>query len=132
MVSNDDIQAAIVAYLKSQSTVTVILGSSEEIRELEWQGTDFQYPAVRVSVDFRPSIDGCAPGRATVFLDNFSEQKSSAQSQSLAGAEYDVFHKRPFNQNGMHFSGVTVMNMPKANATIFGWLSSVEIVCLVN
>ena len=51
MIDNDDIQAGLVAYLKAQTTTIVaLLDSSGEIKEDQWQGTTFLYPAVRVDL----------------------------------------------------------------------------------
>ena len=59
MRSIEEVQGAMISYLKSQSPVTSLLGGTTEIRESEWQGTDFVYPAVRLSIDWMPSVNGC-------------------------------------------------------------------------
>jgi len=46
-LSNADIQAAIVAKLKASTQVTAKV-SALEIREDQWQGTEFVYPNIRV------------------------------------------------------------------------------------
>jgi len=54
MLRNDEIQTAIVAYLKTKTAITSLLITEDnptglvEIREDQWQGTEFDYPNIRV------------------------------------------------------------------------------------
>ena len=53
MISNDLVQAAIVAKLKADTTLVAWLtarSAENEIRESQWQGTVFSFPAVRVEL----------------------------------------------------------------------------------
>ena len=47
--SNNEVQAAIIARLKAQTTVTAEVLATE-IREDQWQGTEFSYPNIRVKM----------------------------------------------------------------------------------
>lgn len=132
LITNDDIQAAIVDYTKTLTSVVNLLTTSNEIRELNWQGDDFVYPNVRVSVDLTPSINGCAPYRAQIFFDCFSEDKSSHEAQTIAGAIQKAYHRVVFSQNNLKFSSVIVRNIRRAQRSIYAWQSTVEVEVLVN
>jgi len=51
MLRNDQIQAAIIAKLKANNTIVALLDSSAEIKEDQYQGTEYNYPAVRVQLN---------------------------------------------------------------------------------
>lgn len=132
----DEVQAAMIAYLKSKSAITSLLPSSSEIRESFWQSTDFSYPNVRVCVDFMPSINGCGPDKADVTIENFSEEKSSREAELLSAAESKILHKHPFsiqiqlpNQSPVtvKFPIVVVARTDKAERSIYGWLSKTTV-----
>lgn len=131
MTTGNDVQAAVVAHAKSKTSLTSLLSSASQIKELEWQGTDFVYPGVRISVDFYPPINGCQP-RADVFFDVFSEQKSSNEASTIAGVIQDIYHRHPFTQSSVKFFSVIVNKVSKPDRTIYGWQSRVEISMLIG
>jgi hypothetical protein len=108
MIGNDAIQAAIVALLKANTALTDWLtdrSAGDEIRETQWQGTEFSYPAVRVSVNAQ------YPGETTskCFLENgyftfvvmsFSEHDSSQQCDQLAKLVDDALAGRRLSGTG--------------------------------
>lgn len=132
LITNKDVQTDLVDYTKTLSAVVALLPSSAEVRELEWQGTDFQYPNVRVSVDLFPSINGCAPYRAEIKFDCFAEDKFSDNAQAIAGAIQKAYHRVPFSINGRIYSSSIVTQVTKAQRSIYAWVSSVSITALVN
>jgi hypothetical protein len=131
MPNNETVQGAWVAYLKSKSQITSLVAASQ-IKELEWQGQDFVYPGIRVSVDYYPSINGCGTDNFDVYLDVWSEQKSSLEAQHIAGALESLLNKHPFSQNGVKFPMVWVYKISKADRDIYGWKSSLHIKGLAN
>ena len=51
MISTASVQAAIITILKADAALVAALnGSSAEIREEQWMGTDYDYPCVRVHI----------------------------------------------------------------------------------
>jgi hypothetical protein len=50
MISSANLAQALVTSLKANSALIANLGSDEEIREENWQGTDYNYPCVRFAV----------------------------------------------------------------------------------
>jgi len=49
MLRNDEIKKGLVSDAKTRSDITNEVDSSE-IRESQWQGTDFAYPNIRIRV----------------------------------------------------------------------------------
>lgn len=126
-------QEAWIASLKTHSAVfnsgTNPARFPEEIREAEWQSTDFVYPNIRVSLDFVPDTTGCAPDKADVYIEVFSEEKSSKQAVTIASAVYTLYHKKAFTQNGIRFSTVEVKKVFKPERDVYAWMSKVHIYC---
>jgi hypothetical protein len=127
MQNSVDVKAAMISYLKSQTSVTSLLSTSKEIREAQWQGEDFVFPAIRVSVDFIPSINGCGPDEADFVIEVFSDEPSSLTADKISGAILALLHKRPFTMNTIKFPVVIVTRVDKAERSIYGWLSRVHL-----
>lgn len=137
MQSNVSVKAGMIAYLKSQPTITgLLLASGTEIRERQWQGEDFIFPAIRVSLDFMPSVNGCGPDGADFLIEVFSEKPSSLEADTIAGALSALLHKRPFSvtitvppspPDTLKFPVVIVTKVDKAERSIYGWLSRVNL-----
>jgi hypothetical protein len=92
MISNDLIQAAIIAKLKADNTLVnwlSALDAGAEIREAQWQGTVFVYPAVRVDLGTQvPLANGaCHINESEIpfTVYSMSEADSSRQADILAG-----------------------------------------------
>lgn len=138
MADLETAQAAWIAYLKSKTQLTSLLITSDtpngadEIRELEWQGDDFHYPNVRVSMNYFPSINGCGPDDLDVFIDVFSEQKSSKQASQIAAVIQSILQKHPFTQDGVKFPMVWVEKVDRPNRDIYAWRVTLHIKGLAN
>lgn len=128
--TGNNVQAAWIAYLKSQPTLTILLANSGQIKELQWQGDEFVYPAIRVSVDFYPSVNGCIP-RATVFIDVFSEEKTSKQASNIAGVIQNLVHRKPFTSVGVKFFMILVEEVVHPERSIFAWQSEIKVNTLI-
>lgn len=92
MLDNAVIQAAIIAKLKANAALVAWLtarSAGSEIRESQWQGTTFVFPAVRVDLGTQnPEGNGpCYPtsGEVTFTVDSFGEDDSSKSADNLAG-----------------------------------------------
>jgi hypothetical protein len=118
-----------IADLKAQPTLVAMIGNANRIKELEYQSTDWVYPAVRVSLEFRPASIYCGPEDADVEIDCFSEQKSSKEASDIASLVYELYHGKPFESAGIRFSTVVVRNVAKPEKDIFAWLVKVKIFC---
>jgi len=121
-------QEAWIADLKAQPVFSS--GTfPEEIREADWQSTDFVYPNIRVSLDFTPSANECGPDGADVYIEIYSEEKSSKQAIVIASVIYELYNGRIFTRNGIRFSTVTVKKVFAPVRDEFAWMSKVHIYC---
>lgn len=127
MADNESTQAAWIAYLKSKTQLTSLLANAGQIKETQWQGDEFTYPAVRVHVDYMPSINGCGPDDIDVTIEVFSEEKSSKQAAHISAVLNSILQKRPFSQNGIKFPLVWVKKIHKPERDIFAWVSKLDI-----
>lgn len=134
MVSEETVQAAWIAKLKGMSNLTSQMTgvSGTEIRENQWQGQDFVYPAIRVYVDVFPSVNGCGPDRAEVCTEIFTDEKSSKKVKHMGGTIMQNLHKHRFKSQGLDFSMVRVMEQKRAERSIFAWQGSVTFEVLVS
>lgn len=101
MISNEIVQAAITAYLKADANVIAALGgSADEIREAQWQGTTFNYPAVRVQLQTQiPEGELlCDIGRIPIAILCYSESNSSMQADQIAGIINTALNGKTFTQ----------------------------------
>jgi hypothetical protein len=106
MLNNNSIQEAIIDYLKADATLVAMLSSSGEIKEDNWQGVAFTYPAVRVDLkDQLDSVDECS-SLVTFSVLCYSEQKSSKEANNIAWRVLEIFNDHSFSFNGLYFSRV--------------------------
>ena len=115
--------------LKAQPTLITMVGRADRIKENEYQSTDWVYPAVRVSLEFIPSINRCGSDDANVEIDCYSEQKSSKEASDIASLIYELYQGKPFEANGIRFSTVIIRNVAKPEKDIFAWMVKVKIFC---
>ncbi len=92
MIASDDLQASIITRLKANTALIAFLttyAAQNEVRETQWQGAAFVYPAVRVSIGTQNPIgDGVCyltNSEVTFTVHSFSESDSSQQADDLAG-----------------------------------------------
>src|SRR3990172_8525364 len=99
MIGNEVIQADIVTDLKAASAITTLLASASEVRELQYQGADFDYPALRVHIDEnRPIVtrEQCDHANLMLTIRVFGEGGSSREVSSIATAVNNRYHRRNF------------------------------------
>lgn len=131
IASDETFKASWIASLKGQASLIPLLlaPGADSIKELQWQGTDFLYPAVRVSVDFMPSINRCGPDNADVTIEVFSEEKSSKQAVHIATVIAQLYHGHPFTSLGIMFNTVIVRKVHKPVRSVYAWMSKIDIFC---
>lgn len=108
MISSELIQAAIVAKLKANTTLVnwlTALGATSEIREVDWQGSSFVYPNVRVQIGTEVpdgNLGVCQTTRSEIpfTIYSFSESNSSRQADTLAGLVNAAIFGQYFNGTG--------------------------------
>jgi hypothetical protein len=87
MIANDRVQAALMTKLKAMTFLIALLQKKEDIKESQWQGRDFVYPAVRVALGTQTPIVAhpCAASKVTVTIIVKSEEASSKEADVIAG-----------------------------------------------
>ena len=124
MITNNEAQAALVAWLKANTTITSLDSNfPTEIREETWQGEKFTYPNIRVMCEI--TAGECYDDIFSV-ISCFSEQDSSKEAQNIAGVIATELHNKPFVQDSLRFSALTVKTI---RATQEGgiWQADVQI-----
>lgn len=125
MHTGNEVQELWIANMKTRSAITSLLANASQIKEEQWQGTTFEYPAVRFSVTFYPSLTNCLD-RARLVITSFSAEKSSDQASTIAAAIQTEYHKKPFKQNGVQFPVVTVERVDAPTRSIYAWESQIH------
>jgi len=94
MLSIAEVKEGLVSYLKSKTAITDRLtDGAEEIREVQWQGSDFTYPNVRVRVrELTPHAD-CGLGTIACHIYVFSEDASSKEADEISGIIANELHE---------------------------------------
>ncbi|RMD60176.1 hypothetical protein D6833_10265 [Candidatus Parcubacteria bacterium] len=127
MIRSDQVQAALVSFLKANSTIVAELGSSDEIREAWWHGTEFSYPAIRVRIlSMRPrgSSEHCATqGRLSVMV--FDENTSSQKCARISGIIGNELHDKSFYTSGVRLITRVEEVVPPIRQDLRTWRSEV-------
>lgn len=105
MIGDNVIQADLVADLLAYSTLTALLATAAEIREDQYQGTRFAYPAVRVAIlnqTYIPDREQCDHALLAFSVRCFTEEASSKAADVLAGVVNGRLHRRNFHGTGWY------------------------------
>lgn len=133
MLRNDEIQAAIVAYLKSLTAVTsqlvsvdgTVVGASE-IREDQWQGTEFEYPNIRIRMISNAPYgdsDQCNASTFTVSIMVFSQEYSSQKADRISGIISTSLNAKSFVQGSVSIFLRTTNLIPAVHSGTHTWRS---------
>jgi hypothetical protein len=106
---NDEIQTALITKLKATAAIVAELvnagSSSTEIREDSWQGTEFEYPNIRVRMISNNPIGElaeCSISTFSVSIMVFSESYSSLESDKIAGIISTSLNRKSFTTSGIY------------------------------
>lgn len=127
MLRNDEIQAALIAKLKGNVTIVALLSSSGDIKEDQWQGTNFIYPAVRLQLNSNEPLGGfdCRHLRIGLSILVFSETDNSLQADQIAGIINNELHEKPFSSNGIAISLRMTNLVPAVRSERLIWRSQI-------
>lgn len=137
MINNADIQTAWISKLKATATLTARVPATE-IRENQWMGQTFSYPAVRVKLGpLAPVVQNinCNNWRSEVAILVFTEQKSSRTADEIAGIIATAFWKHPFSSGGVSLYSIDLASLVPAYVPEYDtncWVSEVNFTCLVQ
>lgn len=105
MIGNHVLQSDLVADLRAAVAITTLLASSGEVRELQYQGADFAYPALRIHIDDnRPIItrEQCDHANLSFTVRVFAEGGSSRPASTIANAVNSRLHRRNLHGTGWY------------------------------
>jgi hypothetical protein len=128
LITNNEIQAAVVGWLKSKPLIVVEILDSDEIKEEQWQGTMFVYPAIRVRlISNRPeSRQGCIQP-ITLGIQVYTEDASSKNCDRIAGIIGKEVHDKQFSTSGFLFGMFVTDLVPAYRRDAQTWMSEVLI-----
>lgn len=133
MIGNSTIQAAWIAKLKANTSITALV-PAVEVRENSWKGQTFSYPNIRVKLT-NLAPDKCQLLRSDVAIYCFSEIKSSKQADDIAKVVTEQFWLHPFTYGGVKFVSIAWTNTIPAYVPDWdtnSWCSEVNFSCLVQ
>lgn len=124
-LSNLTIQSSLITYLKANSAVTAVVSASE-IRERQWQGTDFVYPNIRVRmIRNAPLESNCDVANVQFSILIYSELDSSIEAERIAGIIDVALHTRSFSVSTTRFSLWRTNIVPAIRIDTRTWRSEV-------
>jgi hypothetical protein len=101
-IDNEKFKTAIISELKSRTVVTSLFSSALAIREVQWQGDDFEYPNVRVRVISNEPFGNTCYHNLQVGIQVYSEEKSSKEAEHISGIiAKDLHDNNCFAQNNI-------------------------------
>lgn len=125
-LNNVQIQSALIAYLKATTTLTDVV-TAAEIRENQWQGTEYIYPNVRVKLnDNRPAEVNCDVSNCMFSILIFSQLDSSIQAEQIAGIIDVALHAHSFSSNNIRFSLWRMNIIPAIRIDTRTWRSEIQ------
>jgi len=118
MIPNNDVQAALMTRLKASIAITSLLKTSTDIKESQWQGTTFAYPAVRLSLGTQVPESGysCKASSLPFTVICKDENPSSHNADALAGAVSNTLHGKRWCDiiQGVRFTSIRVTGLRSA------------------
>jgi len=105
MLSIAEVKEGLISYLKSKTSITDRLtDGANEIREVQWQGSDFTYPNVRVRVRELTPFADCGLGTIACHIYVFSEDASSKEADEISGIIANELHEKHFSSSGVMYN----------------------------
>ena len=131
MLDNDLIQASILAKAQTLTTLIALLPDGlQGIRELNWKGSDFSYPCVRLALETQMDLDETnvsCPSTVDFSFYVFSETASSKQANSIAGKLVSGFRGIGFSQNNIKFVKIKILeNIPAIAQDARTWRAQIR------
>jgi len=132
MISDELLQTDILAKLKSiSSVITLLPDGTEGIRELQWQGDNFQYPNVRLDLEDSgyefDEQEQCQLYFAEFSLYVFSEERSSRQCSQIKGLLENYLTGRGWTGANAKYSRLRLIeNIPAVRQDEVTWRSQIR------
>lgn len=125
MITNSEFQEALITRLKDNTRAEIaalhaaLAGSdSSEVRENQFQGTEFLYPAIRVHVNYNNPI-GEPPCRDDLFrlyfsITSWSETASSKEADDIAGLVGEALDEQIIDAASFRTGNISLGNINSA------------------
>ena len=132
MISDEVIQAALIAKLKTFTNVTVLLtDGATDIKELQWQGDDFHYPAVRLDLEdnsiYFDEQEKCTLQEVTFSVYIYSQERSSKQCSQIKGLVMNNLIGKSWSGTGVKFVKIRLNdNSPAIREDERTWRASAQ------
>jgi hypothetical protein len=89
MINPAYLKQAVINLLKADTTLVTALGNSDKIKEAQFQGQDFSYPAIRVDLQLQTPIgtgtDRVRLSNASWTIRVYSTDSSSLEADNIIG-----------------------------------------------
>ena len=135
MVSNDIIQAALLAKVQSITALTAALADGANgIKQLNYKGTDFGYPCVRLALEGQTEIaEMSCPSQVDFSFYVFSEKSSSKEADQIAGIIVSAIRGLSFQQGTVKFVKIRIVeNIPAIAQDEVTWRSQIRCQSIIN
>lgn len=131
LIRTDQARAAIVANMKANATILALLTDTDEIRESDWNGTEFSYPNYRVRINsISPYRDCYQELEASIYC--YSEKASSQEAEILTGTVANEYDDSSFIQSGIRFGSIDVDIIPAIKENVLSWRGEVILRSKIN
>jgi len=123
MISPDLLQAALVAILRADAAVIGALPEvANGVREMQWKGTAFQYPNVRVArpaLTLQPNGGSCEGNvaDAEIIVSVHSKRDSSILAQQILGFAEAALRGRTIDTGALRTTNLYVLAMNPVSPT---------------
>ena len=104
MVNPNHIQEGLLLKLQGVAAVTSLLSASTQIKEDQWQGTTFTYPAVRIDLGILMPIADCPDVTVEFGIECFSESASTHEANNIAYEVNEALHGKAFTSGSARFT----------------------------
>lgn len=138
MIANNEVQAALITFFKSKSSLTSLLTNPKdgtiEIREQSWQGTTFTYPNIRISISRNDADKNnyCEKSDIDAIIYVCSELPSSDECDRIAGMASNLIDRLQFSSGLIRFARNKVVGISTAERGNGVWVSRVRLNSLVT
>ena len=135
MISNDVIQAALLAKAQAIATLTSALtDGTKGIKEFNYKGTDFSYPCVRLALERQTELSEMScPSQVDFSFYVFSEKSSSKEADQIAGIIVSAIRDISFKQNTVRFTKIRILeNIPAIAQDEITWRAQIRCQSIIN
>ena len=132
-IDNEEVKSALLAHIKANILITAELPSSEEVREVQYQGTTFAYPNVRIRIISNEPVGntGCHH-RIQLGIQVNSEKLTSKEVEEISGIIGEELNDTSFSQDGVNFILRITNLVPALRVDERTWRSEVLMIGIVS